>query len=255
MIDPQPQTFPQQLTFRLSLDDDATFKNFFCGSEGAPNNQIVHVLENALQRWVFQSRAKTRSGTLLEEFFWLWGVRGVGCSHLLQAICHEAELMGVRAFYLDFSRHTALHPDVLLGLESMALVCLDAIDELAGQPEWEMALFNLYNRMAESQTPLLIGAHSTPQQLQFKLPDLTSRMQSAVPFHLQMLNDEEKAVALKLRADCRGFELSDEVARFLVARSERSMTQLLAVLALLDKHSLSTQRKVTIPLLKSVMGW
>jgi hypothetical protein len=33
------------------------------------------------------------------------------------------------------------------------------------------------------------------------------------------------------------------------------MTQLLKVLTLLDKQSLSSQRKVTIPLLKSVMGW
>lgn len=255
MINTQQQPLPQQLTFRLSLDDDATFKNFFCGAHDSVNSRVVQLLEDGLQRWVFQTRDKARSGTLLEEFFWLWGSRGVGCSHLLQAVCHEAELMGVRAFYLDFSRHTALHPDILLGLESMALVCLDAIDELAGQPEWEMALFNLYNRMSESQTPLLIGAHSTPQQLAFNLPDLTSRMQSAVLFHLEILSDEEKVVALKLRADCRGFELSDEVARFLVARSERSMTQLLLVLALLDKHSLSTQRKVTIPLLKSVMGW
>lgn len=254
MLDSQTR-LPQQLTFRLSLDDDATFKNFYGGGAVSPNTQIVQLLENALQRWVFQSHTNACSGTLLNEFYWLWGSRGVGCSHLLQATCHEAELMGVRAFYLDFSRHTALHPDVLLGLESMALVCLDAIDELAGQPAWEMALFNLYNRMSESQTPLLIGAHSRPQQLQFTLPDLTSRLQSAVQFHLEMLSDEDKAVALKLRADCRGFELSDEVARFLVARSERSMTQLLVVLSLLDKHSLSTQRKVTIPLLKSVMGW
>jgi DnaA family protein len=80
-------------------------------------------------------------------------------------------------------------------------------------------------------------------------------MQSSAQFYLQMISDDEKAVALKLRADCRGFELSDEVARYLVSRSERSMTQLLKVLTLLDKHSLSSQRKVTIPLLKSVMGW
>lgn len=249
------QILPQQLTFRLSLDDDATFKNFYRGDASSSNSQIVQLLESALQRWVFRSHVSACSGTLLNEFYWIWGSHGVGCSHLLQAVCHEAELMGVRAFYLDFSRHTALHPDVLLGLESMALVCLDAIDDLAGQPAWEMALFNLYNRMSESQTPLLISAHTRPQQLQFTLPDLTSRLLSAVQFHLETLSDEEKAVALKLRADCRGFELSDEVARFLVARSERSMTQLLAVLSLLDKHSLSTQRKVTIPLLKSVMGW
>lgn len=254
MIESQRQVLPQQLTFRLSLDDDATFRNFYCGAAESHNSWVVQYLEDALQRWIKQS-TKAHSGTVLDEFIWVWGESSVGCTHLLQAVCHDAELLGVRAFYLDFSRNAALHPDVLSGLETMALVCLDSVDELAGQPDWELALFNLYNRMSEYQTPLLIGAQALPQQLGFKLPDLTSRMQSSAQFHLQMLSDDEKAVALKLRADCRGFELSDEVARYLVSRSERSMTQLLKVLTLLDKHSLSSQRKVTIPLLKSVMGW
>jgi len=255
MIESQRQVLAQQLTFRLSLDDDATFRNFYRGSAESHNSRIVRTLENALQRWVKQPSAAAHSGTVLDEFIWLWGECSVGCSHLLQAVCHDAELLGLRAFYLDFSRNAALHPDVLSGLETMGLVCLDSVDELAGQPDWELALFNFYNRMSEYQTPLLIGAHAPPQQLGFKLPDLTSRMQSAAQFHLQIISDDEKAVALKLRADCRGFELSDDVARYLVSRSERSMTQLLKVLTLLDKQSLSSQRKVTIPLLKSVMGW
>ncbi len=255
MNESQRQVLPQQLTFRLSLDDDATFRNFYCGADESRNSRVVQYLEDALQRWVKQSSTKAHSGTVLDEFIWVWGECSVGCTHLLQAACHDAELLGVRAFYLDFSRNAALHPDVLSGLETMALVCLDSVDELAGQADWELALFNLYNQMSEYQTPLLIGAHAPPQQLRFKLPDLTSRMQSSAQFHLQMISDDEKAVALKLRADCRGFELSDEVARYLVSRSERSMTQLLKVLTLLDKHSLSSQRKVTIPLLKSVMGW
>lgn len=251
----QVQVLPKQLTFRLSLDDDASFKNFYSGASESHNSRLVQFLRDAVQRWVSEPSSPARSGTVLEEFIWLWGARDVGCSHLLQAVCHEAELSGARAFYLDFSRNAALHPDVLLGLESMALVCLDSVDELAGQADWEMALFNLYNRMSESQIPLLIGAHTPPHELAFTLADLSSRMQSAAVFQLKTINDDEKAVALRLRADCRGFELSDEVARFLVARSERSMTQLLMVLTLLDKHSLSSQRKVTIPLLKAVMGW
>jgi DnaA-homolog protein len=255
MTETHCQVLPQQLTFRLSLDDDASFRNFYSGGSDSHNSRLVQYLKDALQRWISQPLAPARSGTVLEEFIWLWGARDVGCSHLLQAVCHEAELSGVRAFYVDFSRHTALHPDILLGLESMALVCLDSVDVLAGQADWEMALFNLYNRLSEAQKPLLIGAHTPPHQSAFKLADLASRMQSAAVVQITILNDDDKAVALRLRADCRGFELSEEVARFLVTRSERSMTQLLMVLTLLDKHSLSSQRKVTIPLLKLVMGW
>jgi DnaA family protein len=192
---------------------------------------------------------------LLKEFVWLWGSPGVGCSHLLQAACHELDARGQTVFYLDLSLWRELTPDVLMGLEQVAVLCLDNIDDIAGVADWEEALFHLYNRMATGQTPLLAAARSSPQYTQFVLKDLHSRLQSAAVFQLQQLDDEDKTAALQMRAERLGFELGDEVAGYLVRRCERSMSALIAVLHELDRHSLETQRKVTVPLLKSLMNW
>lgn len=250
---------PRQLTFRLNPDDEATLDNFYTDSAQSRNAALIEYLRQAVQRFV-RGRALAGSGTVLQDFIWLYGSNGAGCSHLLQALCHEMDRLGgesvnLHPFYLDFSVQQGLTPEVLQGLESVSMLCLDSVEVLRGDAEWERALFNLYNRMAELQTPLIIASKCSPKYLQFDLQDLNSRMQSAAVFQLQSLDDEQKAAALKLRAQRRGFELSDELAAYLVSHNERSMNSLFDVLRKLDQHSLETRRKVTLPLLKSMMGW
>jgi DnaA family protein len=248
------KNMPRQLAFRLSLDDEATFDNFYVTDPGARNASLMLYLRQALERFV-SANTRTGSGTVLREFLWLFGARGAGCSHLLQAACHEMDARGLQAFYLDFSVQSDLTPDVLQGLESVSMLCLDSIEMIQGQPDWELELFKLYNRMADLQTPLLVASKTSPKYLEFELADLNSRMQSAAVFQLESLSDEHKAAALTLRAQRRGFDLSDDVAAYLVSRSERSMSSLFDVLSKLDQHSLETRRKVTLPLLKTLMKW
>ena len=254
MIAGDIEHMPRQLTLRLNLDDEATFDNFYCGPAQSRNSKLLHFLRDTLIPRAAGAPVSA-VGTVLRDFVWLCGAKGAGCSHLLQAVCHGAGQLGLQAFYLDFSAHRGLSPDVLQGMENVPILCLDAIDLLAGDQEWELALFSLYNRMAERQTPLLVAAHSSPAQQPFQLADLKSRMQSAAVFELELLSDEDKAKALQLRAHKRGFELSDDVAAYLVSHSERSMSALSEVLQKLDQHSLETKRRVTVPLLKALMGW
>lgn len=245
---------PRQLILRLILDEDSTFDNFYLPPDQSGNSSLVQHLQTQLERWM-QLHVSVASGTILSEFTWLWGGKGAGCSHLLQAVCHHAAANNLQAFYLDLSAYRELDTSILLGLEEVSVLCLDQVDVICGQADWELALFNLYNRMAEKQTPLLIASHHSPQHLRFSLADLASRLQSAVVFNLATLDDEHKAKALQMRAKRQGFELSAEVADYLVTRSERSMSTLFATLQKLDRHSLETRRRVTIPLLKSLMGW
>lgn len=66
-------------------------------------------------------------------------------------------------------------PEVLEGMEQLALVCIDNIECVAGDEPREMAIFNLYNRITESgKTRLLITGDRPPRQLNLGLPDLAS---------------------------------------------------------------------------------
>lgn len=254
MSDDQIHALPRQLSLKLSLDDEATFENFYVPSDGASGAAVLAHLRARLSDWRTRRRV-SGAGTMVQDFTWLWGRRGAGCSHLLQAVCHAADAGGLRVFYLDFAAPEALDPEILQGLEDLDVLCLDHVEHIAKSAAWEQSLFNLYNRLAQTSCALLLAAGASPKQVHFALPDLHSRLQSAAVFHLMTLDDQHKAAALQLRAKLRGFMLGDEVAEYLVRRSERSMTSLFAVLQQLDRHSLETQRKVTVPLLKSLMGW
>jgi len=122
-----------------------------------------------------------------------------------------------------------------------------------GLDDWEQALFHLYNRLVTENTALLIAGQRSPAQCEVSLADLQSRLQSAVVFQVPHLSDEQKVLALQMRAKRRGFDLGKDVAEYLVNRYERSTETLFSILQDLDLLSLATRRKVTIPLLRTLL--
>ncbi|MFT6430691.1 MAG: DnaA family protein [Halopseudomonas sp.] len=120
---------------------------------------------------------------------------------------------------------------------------------------WEEALFHVYNRLREQGGRLLMAASASPRNMGFSLPDLISRLGWGLVFQLQPLDDQNKQEALKLRAERRGLQLPDEVARFMLSRGARGMGELFAVLEKLDHASLQAQHRLTIPFVKRIMHW
>ena len=119
-----------------------------------------------------------------------------------------------------------------------------------------MAIFNLYNRITESgKTRLLITGDRPPRQLNLGLPDLASRLDWGQIYKLQPLSDEDKLQALQLRARLRGFEMPEDVCRFLLKRLDREMRSLFMTLDQLDHASITAQRKLTIPFVKEILSF
>ncbi len=232
---------PQQLSLGIALKDDATFANFYA-ADVSSNTQVLQALKQQL----------TDNG---EPLVFLWGGPGVGVSHLLQAACHNAEQQGLAVQYLPLADMVNFAPDHLLeGMEDFDLVCLDDMQAVVGQPQWEQALFNMFNRMRDTGRRLLMAAEQGPHQLPIKLADLRSRVNWGLTFQLQPMTDDDKKSALQLRAKVRGLELSDEVALFILHRAPRDLTELFNVLDRLDSASLAEQRRLTIPFVKHVLG-
>lgn len=240
----------RQLTLAFRLDQHATLDNFHVSVANRP--VVTHLRE---QLALAEDETSSASGTVVRRFTWLSGVNGSGRSHLLQALCHHAGEHGMAALYLPLQLHRDWQPEMLDGLEAMDVLCLDDIDAVAGQGEWEQALFHLYNRIAQGGARLFVTADVRPGELPVQLPDLRSRLQSAAVFRLHSPDDEDRRRALQLRARVRGFTLGDDEARYLLSRSGRSMQDLLDILERLDGYSLETGRRVTIPLIRSLMGW
>lgn len=225
-----------QLTLGLSLRDEATFENFISGS----NSEIVSALKNT---------ASLHGNRRV----YICGTSGFGCSHLLQACCHYAHQHHISSVYLPLSQLASLTPDVLAGLETLGLVCIDDVHMIAGLPEWEEAVFHLYNRVYDAGGSIVMAANDLPKGLTLKLPDLVSRLSWGIVYQLHALTDAEKLIVLTMRAKRRGMSLSDEVGKYILTHCPRHMRTLIAALDALDNASLAAQRRLTIPFVKEVL--
>ena len=184
---------------------------------------------------------------------YLWGATGTGVTHLLQAACRHAAEQGHQAAYIPLREHATLAPGMLENMEVLDLVCVDDIDLVGGQPAWEQALLHLYNRRRDAGHAMLIGAHTGPQNLNFDLPDLKSRMAWDLVFHLKALSDSDKIELLQRRAAARAFSLPRDVAEYLVRRVRRDLPYLIELLGQLQHATLAEQRKLTVPFVKSLL--
>ena len=184
---------------------------------------------------------------------YLWAGRGAGKSHLLQATCNLAALSERACAYIPLKQIDEFTPDLFSSLEDLSLVCLDDVDELAGRDDWELALFDLFNRLKDTETPLVMSAGCSSKGSLLRLPDLKSRLSWGLCYHLQPLDDHENMAALKLRAQERGFELTDQVVEYLIKRVERDTRNLFLWLDRLDRHSLEAQRKLTVEFVREIL--
>ena len=181
---------------------------------------------------------------------YLSGPAGSGKSHLLAGLCAAAEQQGLSVAYVPLAEAAQLHPAMLEGLEAMDLLALDDVQAIAGQPDWEEALFALYNRARDAARRLAITADCGPAQLPIQLPDLRSRLAWGEPYHLQPLDDAGKLTLLSAEAERRGLELSAEVARYILDRAPRDLPNLLALMEHLDHAALAAQRRLTLPFVR-----
>ncbi len=186
-----------------------------------------------------------------EELIFLWGTNGLGKTHLLQACSHLADQNHLSVLYLPLKTLCSRGPSILEDLETLQLLCIDDIDTIAGDDAWEHAFFNLFNRSREHGHRMIMTAPLPPLRLSIQLPDLLTRLGWGLTLHLQPPDDNDKLAALIQRASNLGFELSPRVGRFLLAHQPRDMPALWKLLDELDEATLSAQRRLTIPFLKS----
>ena len=219
----------KQLALGVRLRADAVFESFWPGL----NSEIVAALR--------------APGTAP---LWLWGARGSGKTHLLQAVCAAA---GAAAAYFPLARSVALPPEALAGFERSGVLCVDDADAVAGDMAWEKALFRLFNEAAELRTRLIFAAAAPPRQPEWRLEDWRSRAAACVVYQLRELDDAGRIEALRLRAAQRGLQLPYETSEYLLKRIPRDLPSLFEVLDQLDEASLAAQRRLTIPFIRDAL--
>lgn len=163
-------------------------------------------------------------GEAREPVVYMWGDAGAGKTHLAKSFAAAAA-------------------------GRLRLRVVDDVERLDADGQAE-----LFNAFIERDFDFLLAASRLPPA---ELPvrrDLATRLATGLTFHVAPLTDEEKRAALAAHARGRGFDLTDEVASYLLNHARRDMGSLMSALDAIDRYSLETGRMVTVPLLKAAMG-
>jgi len=227
----------KQLPLQFEFRANQTFEDFFPGNHSEVLNHLLNASVGLGERQVF-----------------IWGLSGLGKSHLLQACCHRAQNAGLSSFYFSLSALELPDPELLTGLEMFDVVCFDNMEQIAGNTAWEEAFFNFFNRHRDQDHSLIMSANCAPNQIAIQLPDLKTRLNWGLTLKLQPLSDNDKIKALIFKADKMGFQISTQVGHFLLTHYERDLPSLWALLTKLDQASLAAKRKLTIPFLKQILS-
>lgn len=226
-----------QLPLGIGLPDSAVFATYHPGANATAVASVVQSADGTGDRVIY-----------------LHGVRGTGKTHLLQAACAAASAAGRRAALLPLTEVARLAPGVIEGWDRFDLVCVDDLHRVAGNREWEVALFELYNALQAEGVHWIGAGADAPAALGLALPDLASRLAAGPVFNLAELDDDGRLAALALRAAQRGVELPEEVGRYLLNHLPRDMATLHDALVRLDRASMVHKRRITLPLAREVLS-
>ena len=222
----------RQIPLDVSLSEYMTFETFYLG----PNKSVVDSLRHEKN-----------------QLIWLAGLEGFGKTHLLHAFLNSHEHENKKVLYLPMSESQDFTPDILDNLAQYDLVAIDDIENIIGDMTWEEQLLKFYEDSYSTRNKILITANDTPKGLNFLLPDLSSRFNLALIERLRPMNEDEMIKAILIHSKARGFDLPEDSAKYLINRVPRDVSVLIDMIKLLDYESLSMQRKLTIPFIKTVL--
>ena len=115
------------------------------------------------------------------------------------------------------------------------------------------SLFHLYNAIKQASGYLLITSVHAPQTWKVTLPDLSSRLRSALSAKIQIADEDLlRAIIHKLVADEQVI-VPTQVIDYLLHHQDRSLSQLQTMIKKINTYAFATKRKITLPLVKEAL--
>ena len=228
-----------QLILPIGVEDARGMGNFLDSS----NRKLLEYLRRTLAE---QVKGQGEPFTAI----YIWGEASAGKSHLLSALTDwvaqnegrvarvENELQELNANEYGRKSRIYLLDDIELYLQDLRTA---------------RRLLTLLESLRQSRALLVAVGRRPVTALNSVLPDLASRLQAFQQFQLQALGEEERRQVVRQRAKQRGIVLSEEVLNWLFTHTGRELSKQLEFLERIDSFSLEHKRRVTIPLIRSIL--
>jgi len=234
----------------LRLHPDYSFDNFVVG----PSNRLAHASCVA----VSQSPGNTYNP------LFIYGSSGLGKTHLLHAVCFEAQrrlnnaviqFLSCEDFVNRFIR--AIEEGNLAGFQSQfrtvdALV-IDDVQFLREREHSQEEFFHTFNALYNNGKQIILSADSPPG----KIPSLEERLISRFNWGLVTRIDppsyETRVAIVQKKAHVRGLNISDEIAGYIARKVHANIRELEGALTTIYAVATTTGQEIDMELAQTAL--
>ena len=234
----------------LRLHPDYSFENFVVG----PSNRLAHASCVA----VSQSPGNTYNP------LFIYGSSGLGKTHLLHAVCFEAQrrlnnvviqFLSCEDFVNRFIR--AIEEGNLAGFQSQfrtvdALV-IDDVQFLREREHSQEEFFHTFNALYNNGKQIILSADSPPG----KIPSLEERLISRFNWGLVTRIDppsyETRVAIVQKKAHVRGLNISDEIAGYIARKVHANIRELEGALTTIYAVATTTGQEIDLELAQTAL--
>lgn len=118
----------------------------------------------------------------------------------------------------------------------------------------ERTLFHLWNSTLADKRPLLLVSRHAPAHWAITLPDLRSRLGSALLATIEQPDEDLAENLIETGLARRGIAHAADLSRFLALRLERDYEAIEGALDMLDETSVAQRRLITIASAREILG-
>ena len=234
----------------LRLHPDYTFDNFVVG----PSNRLAHASCVAVSHSL---------GNTYNPLF-VYGNSGLGKTHLLQAICFEAQrksngaviqFLSCEEFVNRFIR--AIEEGNLLGFQSqfrtVDMLVIDDIQFLREREQSQEEFFHTFNALYNNGKQIILSADSPPVQIPSLEERLISRFNWGLVARIDPPSYETRVAIVQKKAHLRGLSISDEIAEYIARKVQANIRELEGALTSIYAVATTSGKKITLELAQTAL--
>ena len=118
----------------------------------------------------------------------------------------------------------------------------------------EKLLYSIFNQSKQLDNYLLINSNQSIKNVNFKLEDLKSRINSFLFIGIELPTDELLKVIISKTLSDKQISINPKISDFIINNVERSYEKMFKFLKDVDELSLSTGKSININLIKKVLN-
>lgn len=226
------------------LNPSFTFENYY---DGTSNRFALNIAETI---------AKTPDGRHFNPLL-IFGPTGVGKTHLMQAIGikikEQQPKMRVlyvteRIFETQYGVATVNNkvPDFINFYQSIDVLLMDDIQELAGKKGTQTAFYHIFNHLRQNSRHIIMSCDRPPASLDGVMPRLMGRFKSGVMAEMDLPDIELRRIVLRKKAAEEGLDMPEDVIEYIATHVTDSIREVEGVMMSLIARAVVMNQKISL---------